>query len=293
MIKARRMYLRLLASTAVLALIAGIQSGARADVYAFAQQQLTNFTFTGATAGAFTFGTSSSAIQAGVPSGMDAHLGGTGLPSDVLESYVGPPPKPPENLFTQVGQVNADYVRGDALINTARDTNNVGEGFLAHAGNSAGVGAWSASAPITVTAAGGSTVTLSFDFSNLLKVIIDTNHGLGNQSATAVYEFNFTIQNATGIVVFNSKPSDVNKGIGLTAPGSIGAPPSGLPATGSVIVTSILLPAGTYQATLTGSERVFLSASGAVPEPGSLVLLCMGGVAFAAMYRVRRSKVSL
>jgi hypothetical protein len=279
-------------AAAILAFLVGTVSTARADVYAFAQQELTSFVFTGATAGPLVFGTSTSAAQIGVPTGFESHLGAIGLPNDALESYVGGPPKPPENFFTQVGPVNADYVRGDAIITAAQNANNVAEGFLAHAGNSSGLGAWSASAPITITSTLGNTVSLSFNFSNLLKLIVDTNHGFTNQSATAVYEFNFTIADAAGIVRFNRSAPEVNAAIGLTAPGTVFLPPTGFPATGSVTLTSSLLPPGVYQATLSGSERVFLSADAATPEPGSLVLLCMGGVGFALMYRLMRSQVS-
>jgi len=296
--KTRRMYFRLLAGTAVLALIAGAPGSASADVYAFAQQALTGFTFTGATVGAVVVSTSSSANQNGVPSGSETHLGGATIPSDTLQSYVGLPPRPAENNFGQVGQVNPDYVRGDALISAPFSTNNVAEGFLAHPGNSTGTGGWTATAPITV-AAGGSTLSLSFSFSNLLKVIIDTNHGLVNQAGTANYTFLFVVRDAAGNVVFNStsqaaQSALVNNGVSLTAPGSVFAPPSGLPATGSVTFTTGTLGAGAYQATISGAETVSLSAAApTVPEPASLVLLCLGGVGFAAIYRIRRSKVSL
>jgi len=256
---------RLLASSSALVLLLGMAGGARADIYAYSTQQLSAFTFTGGTVGALSPGTTNTSVQIGSPSGSDAHIDAT----DALEAYVGPGPKPAENFFGQAGQVNPDYARGDSLIaglvpGSSPTLSNVAEAFLhTQGGQSSAIGSWSLSAPFTVSSSG--TVTLSFAFTNLLN-LVNTSPG----SSLASYAFDFTIRDASNALVFDSAPTAVNAGASLNAPGSVTTPGSG-----TIAITSGILAAGTYTGTITGTERVFLTA---VPEPSPLA---MGGLAAA------------
>jgi hypothetical protein len=261
----RRLKNWLLASSSALVVLLGMAGGARADIYAYATQQLSSFTFTGATVGTLVPGSTTTAVQVGTPSGSESHIGG----ADALESYVGPGPRPPENFFGQVGQVNPDYARGDTQIanllpGVSPTLTNVAEAFLhTQGGQSSGIGAWSLSAPFTVSAAG--TVTLAFSYSNLLNLV---NTSPGNSLAS--YAFDFNIRDAGNSIVFDSAPNAVNNGASLNSPGSVN-----IPGSGTLSITSGTLAPGTYTGTISGTERVFLQA---VPEPSPLA---MGGLTTA------------
>jgi len=245
------------------AVACGLAGEARAGFYAYAVQQTSNYTFTGAPLGSLIPLSSTSAAQVGSPSGSEAHTGGF----DSLQSYVGTA-RPAENTFTPLGQVNPDYVRGDALVNSipgAFSTNNVAEAYLAAAGNSAGSGSWAVSSLVTLTA--GGVLTLSFSYTNQLTVINTGSPYPGTVAAD--YGYTFTIQNAAGEIVFTSSPTALNHSISLAAVGSVS-----LPGSGSISITSTQLAAGTYTATISGSEHTFINA--AVPEPSALVSAGIG-----------------
>jgi hypothetical protein len=252
----------LLAGLPALVLLAGLPGAARANFYAYAVQQTSNYTFTGATVGTFTPLTSTSAAQVGSVSGSEAHTGTL----DALQSYVGPGgTRPPENTFDPLGLVHPDYARGDAQITIGPfGTKNVAESFLIGPGNSAGSGSWAVNAPITLTAAG--VLTLGFNFTNQLTV---RNTGVPFPgSAAADFSYTFTIQNAAGDTVFSSSPLAINKNASLTTIGTID-----LPTSGPITITTGTLAAGTYTGTIAGSEHVFINS---VPEPGSMGLLLIG-----------------
>ncbi|GAC1468482.1 MAG: hypothetical protein NVSMB9_11200 [Isosphaeraceae bacterium] len=252
-----------LAASAVLAVGIGFGMEARAGFYAYAEQQTSTYTFTGATVGTIKPLSSTSGAQTGAPTGSEAHSAGL----DALQSYVGPGPRPAENTFTPLGQVNPDFVRGDSLVTTTPSftTANVAEGFLNGNGNSAGSGSWSVSAPITLSQAG--TVTLGFAYMNNLTLV---NAPVGTQTGTvaADYGYIFNIQDGNGFTVYSSAPTAVNRSLSLSTAGTAGGP--GL---GTLAITSTTLAAGTYTATISGSEHVFLDV---VPEPGSVALMAIG-----------------
>jgi hypothetical protein len=264
-----------LVAPAVLALFAGLTGAARADFYAYSVQQTSNYSFTGATAGTLTPGTTTSAVQVASISGFDSHVGGL----DAAQAYVGPAGgKPPENTFTPKGQVDAPYARGDALLTlppNAATTNNVAELFLTEPGSASATGAWSISASLTLAADG--TVSLSFDFTNQLTLV---HTGLPPGTVQASFTYNFTIQDAAGNVVFSSAPSQINHSVSLTAQGMVDVPGSG-----SITITSTTLTAGTYRGTISGVETVFANA---VPEPSSVALVALGVVGLGGVAVRRR-----
>jgi hypothetical protein len=244
--------------------LTGLPGEARANFYAYAVQQTSNYTFTGATVGTLTPLTSTSSAQVASISGSEAHTGGF----DALQSYVGPGAgRPAENTFTPKGQVTPDYARGDALVTAAPaafTTNNVAEAFMIGPGNSAGSGSWAVSAPITLTAAG--VLTLGFNYTNQLQVVNTGSPFPGTVAAD--FGYTFTLQDAAGAIVFTSSPTAVNRNTSLSTVGSIN-----LPGSGSISISTGTLAAGTYTGTIAGSEHTFITS---VPEPGSMALLLMG-----------------
>jgi hypothetical protein len=260
------------AASMALFLAVGLTAETRAGFYAYAAEQTSAYSFTGATVGTLTPLSSTSAAQVGNPTGGESHSGTL----DALQSYVGPNPRPGENTFTPLGQVNPDYVRGDALITSGPfTTNNVGEGFLIDPGNSAGSGSWAISAPITLTSTG--TLTLGFNFSNLLTLVNAPTAAAPSGTVAADYSYNFAVQDSNGNTIFNSSPSAVNRSLSLVQPGS-----SSTPGSGTASITTNTLSAGTYTATISGSEHVFLNVV-AVPEPASTTLMAIGVAALGGV----------
>jgi len=259
------------------ALLATLGGQAKADIYAYSEQTLSGFTFTGATIDLpnLTTTTNDGANQNVPPAGA----AGDSNPTDSLQAFIGAPAdNPGENSFTPHGVTATNYVRSDVLITPAFTVSTVAEGNLTGLGSSGGQSQWTISAPITVTSAG--TVTLSFTFANLLTVI--STGALGNETGSARYSFSFSIDTLTSpsVNLFQSAPIDVNAAVSRNNAGT-----STQPGGGVVTITSTTLAAGTYQATITGSSGVLLTA--AVPEPASCVMLGLGGLAVAGYARRR------
>jgi len=255
----------------------GASTSARASFYGYAVEQTNTYTFSGATVGTFSPGSSTSAAQIGSPSGSEAHTD----VADALQSYVGPPGgRPAENTFTPKGQVTPDYARGDTLVTVPPagiTTNNVAESFMVTAGgNSAAAGSWSLSAPITVSTAGAFTTT--FNYTNQVTVI---HTGVPGGTVAADFGYTLTIRDSTGAVVFTSSPNAVNANASLTALGSISTPGSG-----TLSITSGVLAVGTYTLSIAGTEDTFINS---VPEPGSIALMGIGMVSMVG-YAIRRRK---
>lgn len=263
---------RLRTACSVFGVILGLAAGARADFYAYSYQKTSGYTFSGATVGAITPLSSTSDALIGTPSGSEAHTGSV----DALQSYTGPTgTRPAENTFTPLGQVHPDYARGDSLLvlsPTVLTTQNVAESYINSAGNSAGAGAWSLSAQITVGSA--SALTLSFSYTNQLTLNNNPAGGLVG-TVSADYGYTFTIQDASGNTVFTSSPKEVNRAVSLSMAGMVNRPD-----TGTITITSGTLAAGTYTGTLTGTNNVHTLVR-AVPEPASLALLATGFGLFA------------
>src|SRR5438105_4716107 len=128
---------------------------ARAAVGAFSMQWTYGYTlYSPGTLGTFIADTHSatSAVQSAAPTGAEARSG----IEDALQSYVGPAAgRPREDFFQQKGATTPDYSRADSEINTAGPlTHGLAELYLASVGDSSASGAWSLSAPLTLTSPG-------------------------------------------------------------------------------------------------------------------------------------------
>jgi hypothetical protein len=272
-VKVNRVFL--FAIVAAWALV-GLVGPARADSYGYSVEQTSGYSVSGATLGSLSFFSSSGAFQNASPSGSESQ----GSTSDTLQSYVGPGAgRPAENTFTPKGMTTPSYSRGDALLGSPTlSTASVAEGFLTSAGNGNGTGAWSISAPLSLISSGA--VTLSFNFSNQLSLVNTAPAG----AIAADFSYDFDIQNSSGVVVFSSAPTSVNRTMSLTSLGNISQP-----AAGSLSITSTTLAAGSYTMTLSGASHVFINA---VPEPSTYMLLVSGAMMIGGAARARRRRRS-
>lgn len=261
-----------------------------ANVYAYAQQNLTGFSFTGASI------TSTLLTQTGASASLNGSGPATNNALDAPEAFAGNGALDPgDNSFGQVGQAASDYIRGDSLIITPGYTpNSVAEGNLTTVPSDAnGVGNWNISAEITLGASG--TITLAFTYSNKLQVV---NNGLPSSLASAQYAFDFTLVPLSGpggsptgsaINITGSGLENLNQSISVTNPGSLTVTHTGL----VLSLTSGTLAAGTYTAAITGSTRVQLTtnvASAAVPEPSTVALAGLGALGGLVGLRRRRAR---
>jgi hypothetical protein len=255
----------------VLALIC-MANEAQASSYGYSVQQTNGYSVSGASLGSATLFSSSGASLGGSPG---ESFNGS---ADTLQSYVGNPAgRPAENTFPAKGMTTPDYGRGDALLTAPTlSTASVAEALLAGSGSTSGTGAWSISAPLTLSIAGS--VTLSFNYTNQLSLVNDTTPS-GAVATDFTYDFN--IQNSSGITVFSSSPTAVNRTLSLTSQGNLSFPSSG-----SISITSGTLSAGTYTMTLSGASHVFINS--AVPEPSTYMLLLSGSALVAVCARARR-----
>ena len=270
---------------AAVALAAAGVGQARADAYGFAQQTVTGLTFTGSTLDGLSVvaSTSASQSQGAAPPGSSGDVAASPVfaTTDPAAAFVGNGTVAP-NTFTPLGQVNPDYIRSDALVNAAQTTfSAVAEGFLTPLGTSSATGSYSFSSSFTLAAAG--TVTLSGSVSSILNVVF--NGGLAGL-ATAGYSFVVGITNRATGVTTTFTPTLLNNSITLTTTSTSSTT---TPVTAFSITTGTLA-AGTYDASLQASSRVFLTQ--AVPEPSSVAMLGMAGLGMAGLGLVRKRKAA-
>jgi len=266
---------KLLGLLSAFALMAGLSATARADIaYAYAEQTISNVTLT-PSAGTLT------AVGSLNTSTLDgATVNGVGVsrsdPLDALQTYFGPTP-PPENTFvrTALGALpnGPSFTRGDvqiANLNTAGVGNVVSESLLNGTGPASETGNSALTATFTFTPTATGTLSIGYRYANDIYV---ATTGLG--AATASYNFDFTIKDAAGNVVFlyGSSPLSANTNLTLSAPPQGGE----IIRSGTDTVTTGTLTGGqTY--TLIFSEKTATSvALAAVPEPGSMTLAAMAG----------------
>ncbi len=308
----------LMASITALSLGMGVASTSRAGSYTYAEQTLSNLSLslTGGTltAGAVTYGSSDGASLT-AQNGTSVSAANSALPpgTDPAQAYVGSPTPPPQNSFTQFATFstappqptgdapltpNAGFARGDALITpgsgifstSGLTASNVAETFMTGATHVAGsgTGSWAITASFTVSGAltTGATLNYSTGYSNyIFSSIFNSADGLPGISANANYALDFTLKSSTGLLIGELTPGLLNHSDG-TPPNTVGLLLSG---TDSGQIHAGLLDGG-YTLTITGTEVI--QASTSVPEPSSLILLCLGGGVGLVVLTARRRRKS-
>jgi hypothetical protein len=279
------------AAVAASALVAGLAGSARADIaYGYAEQTISNVMLTPAS------GSLGGVTIVNTSTTDGATVGGSGIsnsdPVDAPQTYFGPS-APPENTFVRTAPGNppsaASFTRGDVQIAGLGTGNPVGnvvsESMLNGTGNHSETGQSTLTATVTFTPSASGALTIKYNFANDLYAV-----ATGGGSATASYNFDFTIKDSAGNIVFRygSTPQSANTNLTLSAP------PQGneIIASGMDSVTTSSLNAGqTY--TLAFSEKTATSVTlAAVPEPGPIALAAVAGglaIATGAVRRFRRA----
>jgi len=285
---------KLLGLLTAFALMAGLSANARADIaYAYAEQTISGVTLTPSSGTLTAVGSLNTSTLDG------ATVNGSGIsksdPLDALQTYFGPTP-PPENTFvrtaTGVLPAGASFTRGDvqiANLNTAAATGNVVSESLLNTTSGPASETGNSALTATFIFTPTNTSTLSVKYSYLNDIYVATT-GLG--AASASYNFDFTIKDAAGNVVFlyGSTPQSANTNLALSAPPQGGE----IIRTGTDTVTTGTLTGGaTY--TLIFTEKTATSVALSVPEPGSMTLAAVAGglmIVTGAVRRFRRPSKS-
>lgn len=267
----------------------GGTGAAHADAYAFASNQITNFSITSTAVfsfiGSATRDTITSAQFNGFPVAGHTDPVVLGNASNAFQATAGPGSFPAENTFTQTAGIIG--TRGDAFVSAGSpfgagvpNGNNVAEG-RARSGfgeNGASAGRNTADAAIHVTT--GGTFTFSFADSILLRAEAD----LAGETANASISNIFSIVNAAGATVYTFAPNGVIDAGETSDPFNLqrvcgsnsGIPPAGCligPVSGFFSGTSGFLGAGDYSITLRTASQENVLTQARVPEPTSLLLV--------------------
>jgi hypothetical protein len=278
---------RIFAALAASALVTGLAGSARADIaYGYAEQTISNVMLLPAagTLGGVTINNTSTTDG--------ATTDGSGIsrsdPIDAPQTYFGPS-APPENTFvrtaTGVNPGGPSFTRGDVQIaglGTGSPVGNVvSESMLNGTGPHSETGQSTLTATVTFTPSANGALTIKYNFANDLYVV-----ATGAGTATASYNFDFTIKDSAGNIVFRygSTPQSANTNLTLSSP------PGGPEVFGNGMDT---VTTGTLQAgqayTLAFSEKTATSVTlAAVPEPGPIALAAVAGGLMLATGAVRR-----
>jgi len=288
---------RIAAVLTFLGLVFG-STAARADfAYGFAEQTISGLSVTPSTGtltptiGVTTTSFDGSTFNGSGPSNSDPN----GL--DALQSFSGPTAPAPENFFTKYATFAVGsplpagtaptgpgpFGRGDSQIASLVAGSNlasvVGEAYVNSISAASGNGGVTASFSFTLSSA--ASLGISYNFLN--DIYVATGGPLSG--ATASYSFNITVKDVTGAVAFSASPSDTNL--------SLVAPPQGgeIRSIGSGSVTTSTLSAGTQYTLIFDIQASASARIRAVPEPGSVALLAIGGFASACYALRQRRKV--
>ena len=280
------------AALSALAIVAGLTTQVRADIaYGYAQQTISNVSLTA------TSGTLNGVTLVNTSTLDGATVNGSGIsksdPLDALQTYFGPG-APPENTFTRTAlgapPAGVSFTRGDVQIlgvgTPIASASVVSESLLNGSGPSSETANSALTATVTFTPSVTSTLAVTYSYANDIYVATT-----GAGAATASYNFDFTIKNAAGLIVFQygASPASANTNASLSAP-----PPGGeviRSGTDTVTTTSTLVGGQNY--TLIFSVKSASSVTiAAVPEPSPIALLgVMGTIGGAAsQWKRRRAK---
>ena len=272
---------RLAVGLAALTLFAGWGGAARADyAYGFATQTISNLTITpGITPnGAVTTSTSDGAT-----------LNGSGIANsnalNAAQAYIGGAPPAPGDFYfryapgaTPVSPAG-NFTRGDAVIASLVPPNSssvVAESFLNTTTPTTETGNSGLTASLLFTPTVTGALAINYNFANDAYVFFT-----GGGNASASYNFNITIKDLAGAILFSSSTASTNL--------SLAAPPNGgeIIRTGNETVTTGSLTAGTSYSLIFSSTAQ--SSATVVPEPASMALLGVGGLVTLAVFRTRRA----
>jgi len=287
---------RRLATTLVfLALAGGWAANARADIaYGFASQTISAITITP------TLGALSSPdvfTQAGATTNGSGPQNSSQTGS-VTQAYQGGAPPSPEDNFARyapgvpvpVSPTNPqDFTRGDARIvnfpTLATTTLSVvAESFINNVVSKSETGSGGLGASFTFVQPTTGALTIGYTFASEAYAWTSPGSLLGTNSS-ANYQFNFTIRDAAGVVVFNSATANPNSLTNL----SLVSPPNGPPVVrGGVeaVVTGALNP-GTYSLNFSLTAQS-AARTAAVPEPNVVLLVGASGALTFAVGAIRR-----
>jgi hypothetical protein len=220
-----------------------------------------------------------------------ATLNGSGPSSsnalDAPQVFIGSSPAP-ENFFSRYAPgtppagPDGNFTRGDSLIAQLTGPNNsasvVSESYLNTNTPTSEAASSSVTASLAFTTGTTGALTISYNFANDIYT-----YATGTGASTAHFGFDITIKDLAGNVVFDSVTTNTNI--------SLAAPPNGMELINSGMnsVTTTSLTANTQYSIIfaitSGSSAVV-----SVPEPSSVVLMGLGGVAALAVFRRKRAK---
>lgn len=207
-------------------ILASASGSAQASAYGYSYNNIFGLTISNPTGVISVAGNTDISRSTATLNGNSVIRGGNGF-IDAPQSALGAVTKG-QNNFTQQGQGNASYSRGDAQIvssqippfpagATSTHTVNVAEAFLFDTGSADASGRNGSNTGLSVNfvvGAPGATILFNFQAAPFMQVYLDALAGPGS-SSTANMSVSFTITNGLGQTVFNWTPDGI-VGSGIT-----------------------------------------------------------------------------